>query len=165
MSCHIGDAAAACCFRLGNYLFSLFNDQSRHFLTHNQLTSLVTSTLDRLADPPAAKRLAKLVPRLPAEVTHAVFHSFLADHPAVLLPLSDLQAKLRGKCFGVKFWKRKQALRLRCKEQMAADFLEQLDRVNEELYAKRERAAEVEARMAEWRQHRDAQVCVCGGGY
>lgn len=139
------------CLRLANLLFYLFNEHNRHFLTHGQLASLVTSCLEREVEPPVLQKIVRLVPRLPMEITHAVFHSFLASHPLLLRPLSALQTRLRGACLGPKFWRRQQARRCKLKQQLCTDYAERLHAVEQELLLRRALCAEVDLRMDEWR--------------
>lgn len=103
-------------------------------------------------------RLTKLIPRLPMEVTHPVYHSFMAEHPAVIQPLMTLQAMLRAKCFGVKYWKKMQGRRFKHKDQMCADFLVKLNAINLDLYRQRMVDAEVDLRMTEWRKEKEEQA-------
>ena len=140
------------------FLYSIFNDKNTVSITHNQLISLVNTILERVAEPAVVRKLVNSVYRLPSEVTHVVYQKFILDNPIVFKPFQTLQEKLRTKCLGFKFWKRKQVLRLKNKKQMCTDFLVQINEINIELHMQRDMAAEVEERVAEWKRYRDAQV-------
>lgn len=143
---------------VANYLFFLFNDQNRHYLTHGQLISLISTILDKIVEVGTLKRLTRTVPRLPIDVTLPVYQAFLEKNPIVTQPFLTLHARLRSKCFGVKFWKKMQAKRFKHKEQMCTNYLVQVNALNSELYLKRKMAAEVDQRMSEWRKYKESQV-------
>mmetsp|Transcript_14882 Transcript_14882/g.27954 ORF Transcript_14882/g.27954 Transcript_14882/m.27954 type:complete len:469 (+) Transcript_14882:280-1686(+) len=142
---------------VANYLFFLFNDQNRHYLTHGQLISLINTILDKVVEIGTLKRLTRTVPRLPIDVTLPVYHAFLEKNPIVTQPFLTLHEKLRSKCFGVKYWKRMQAKRFKHKNQMCTNYLVQLNTINLDLYHKRKMAAEVDERMDEWRKQKESQ--------